>query len=114
MTNMAQRLHNLIRAAGVLIDGVSILDPANKATWTVTPASLQGAAQPSIDAFDPNDPAHVTAELDAQVKFALDTERLFSAIVWAVIDTYSAPATKTKYDAARTKIVTAYKSQPWK
>lgn len=66
-------------------------------------------AQAVIDyAADP------TIPMDAAVKAAMDSERVFSAIVWAVIDTYSAPATVAKYNAARTKIIAAYKTQPWK
>lgn len=41
-------------------------------------------------------------------------DRLVSAVVWAVLDTYSAPATKAKFQAARTKIVAAYKGEPWR
>lgn len=112
--SLAARVDAAIRAAGIAITGVSIGDNANKATWKVQPPTLQSAAQPTIDAFDPNDPAHLTAELDTQVKVALDQERLTSAIVWTIIDTYSAPATITKYNAARTKIINSYKLQPWK
>ena len=113
-TRLAARLDTAIRAAGIAIDGVSIGDSADKATWKVQPSSLQAAAQPTIDAFNVNDPAHETAELDAAVKHALDQERLYSAIVWAVLDTYSGPATKAKYNAARTKVIEFYKTQPWK
>lgn len=112
-TAIASRLDRAIKVAGVPIVGVSILDAADKATWTVTPADLQAQAQPIIDAFDPDDPAHKTAELQQEVEHALDTQRLASAIVWTVIDTYSAPATKAKYQAARTKVITAYKDRPW-
>lgn len=112
-TNIAARLDAAIKAANVPIAGVSIGDPTNKATWKVSPSSLQGAAQPTIDAFNVNDTAHEMAELDAAVKFNLDQERLFSAIVWAVVDTYSPPATITKYKTARTKIIDAYKNRPW-
>lgn len=112
-SNVAGRLHTALTAAGVPITGVSIGDVVNKATWTVQPASLQVAAQPTIDAFNVNDPAHLTAELDAQVKTALDNERLISALVWTIIDTYSPPATIAKYTAARTKIISSYHLQPW-
>lgn len=52
-------------------------------------------------------------ERESAVTQALDGERLISAVVWAVIDTYSAPATPAKYRAARTKIIAAYKGRPW-
>jgi hypothetical protein len=115
MANEAARLDQAVRAVvGTALIGVSIGNISNKSTWKVLPASLQAAAQPTIDAFDPAAPAVVTAELDAQVQAALDNERIYSAIVWAVIDTYSAPATKPKFAAARAKITAAFTAQPWK
>lgn len=113
-TNLATRLFQAVRAAGVAAVSVSIGAEANKATWTVQPTALQPSAQPTIDAFDPNAAAVVNAELDAQITQQLDDERLISAVVWTIIDTYSAPATIAKYTNARAKIVAVYKSQPWK
>ena len=110
---IAERLSAALKAAGIPITGVSIGDATNRATWKARPDNLQGAAQPVIDAFDPDDPAHEAAELDAQVTTLMDNERVFAALVWAIIDTYSAPATRAKFQAARTKIVAAYKSRPW-
>ena len=55
-----------------------------------------------------------TVKLDAAVTQALDGERLISAVIWTVLDTYSAPATKAKYQAARAKIIEAYKDRPWR
>lgn len=114
MSNIAARLDRVLRTAGIAIVGVSIGDEANRSTWRVSPFSLQSVSQPHIDAFDPNDPAHEEAELDAAVKASVDSERLISSVVWTIIDTYSAPATVTKYQAARTKIIAAYKARPWK
>lgn len=51
MNTLAARLDAAIRAAGVPIDGVSIGNEQNRATWRVVPASLQAQAQPIIDAF---------------------------------------------------------------
>lgn len=113
MVNVAARLDRALRAAGHPIIGVSIGRRDDRATWRVHPAELQEQAQPAIDAFNENDPAHEAAELDAQVTARLDTERIFSALVWAIIDTYSPPATVTKYTAARTKIINAYRTKPW-
>ena len=114
----AARLSRALVAAGVQIVGVSIGDLANKATWKVQPANLQGAAQPTIDAFDPNDPAHEQADLDSQVKAALDNERLSAAIVWTILkQMYPADTdaqTKTKFGVARTRIIASYKATPWK
>ena len=117
-TTLAARLDRAIKAAGVAIVGVSIGDPVNKATWKVQPSSLQTAAQPTIDAFNQNDPAHEQAELDAQVKAVLDSERLTSAVVWTVLkQMYPADTdaqTKTKYGVARRRVIDAFKSEPWK
>jgi hypothetical protein len=113
MTYLAARLDRTLRHLGLAITGVVIGRADDRTTWRVLPASLQAAAQPTIDAFNPDDPAHDVAELDAAVKAAVDDERLISAVVWAVIDTYSAPATPAKYAAARTKIIAAYKARPW-
>ena len=110
----AARLHRVLTGAGLAVVTVSLGDEQDKRTWTVLPASLQASAQPLIDAFDPDDPSHLAAELDAEVLTALDAQRLISAVVWAVIDTYSAPATRAKYLGARTKIVNAFKAEPWK
>lgn len=66
LVDIAGGVDRAIRAAGVAITGVTIGDPANKTTWKVQPSSLQGAAQPTIDAFDPTNPAYVAAELTAQ------------------------------------------------
>lgn len=41
-----------IQEAGVPITGVSVPEPGNAASVTVTPPALQAQAQPAIDAFD--------------------------------------------------------------
>jgi hypothetical protein len=64
MVNLASRLDRVLRGAGLAISGVSIGTEADRQTWKVFPVSLQDAAQPIIDTFDPNDPAVVDAELD--------------------------------------------------
>ena len=117
-TNVAGWVANAIRAAGVPIVGVSIGDATDRTTWKVQPSSLQSAAQPTIDSFDPDDPAYEQAELDAAVTHALDGERLSSAIVWVILKQMF-PAdtdaqTRTKFGVARTRIIDAYKSQSWK
>jgi hypothetical protein len=50
--DIAGTLYRQIHAAGIAIIGLSIGDPADKATWTVQPSALQASAQPVIDAFD--------------------------------------------------------------
>ena len=74
---------------------------------SAAPTKRRVGSQAEID-------AHAAAALDAEVKSCMDNEHTFSALVWAIIDTYSAPATAAKYNAARTKIIAAYKAQPWK
>ncbi len=68
---IATRLDTVLRAAGLPIVGVSIGEPAMRTTWTVQPESLQKQAQPIIDAFDPDDPAHAIAEAQYQTAQAL-------------------------------------------
>mgnify|MGYP001583835831 CR=1 FL=1 len=110
---LIQHLDRAIKAAGVPVDSVSP-DATAPGGYRVSPPSLQAAAQPTIDAFNPNDTAHEQADLDAQVKHTLEVERLFSAIVWTIIDTYSSPTTIAKYTTARANIIAAYKTRPWK
>lgn len=119
--NLALRLQNMLAEAGV---GTPEIPPTvrigrrdDKSTWRTHDPSLQVAAQPIIDAFDPNDPAHVTAELDEQVKIMFDKERIFSSLVWAIISTFDAPvdapATKRKYNIVRERAIEAFKEKPW-
>lgn len=114
LDHLAAELHRVITAAGVAIVGVSIGKLTDKTTWKVQPALFQPAAQPIIDAFDVDDPMHDSAQLNLEVLACLEKERIFSAIVWAMLDTYSNPATIAKYGAARAKIIAAFKTQPWK
>lgn len=65
MNNLAGRLDRALKAAGVPVVSVTIVDAANPATWNVHPRYLQADAQPIIDAFDHDDPAHAAAELTA-------------------------------------------------
>ena len=115
-TQIATRLDRALRNAGFAIIGVSIGNPADRTTWLVYPPNLQALAQATIDAFNPDDQAAIDADLDEQVKLAVDQERLISAVVWTILDTYAEfkPATIAKYTAARTKIIAAYKLTPWK
>ena len=97
---IASRLPRAIKAAGVPIENVSIGDPANKATWTVQPPDLQGAAQPTIDAFNPDDPAYVTAEQDA----AIDGLTALRALAEATFELKSNTWTKAQF-LARIKAI---------
>lgn len=63
MGTLAERLDGALKAAGVPITGVAIVDPANKATWKARPDAVQAQAQSVIDAFNPNDPAVIASEV---------------------------------------------------
>ena len=58
----AERLDNAIKAAGVPIVGISVGSEGVSSTVRVQPASLQAAAQPTIDAFDWSDAAEAAWE----------------------------------------------------
>ena len=97
---LAERLDRAIRSAGIPITGVSIGDDANKATWCVLPRDLQAAAQPTIDAFNPNDPAHATAEKDAEI----DGLKALRALAEATFELKSQAWTKAQF-LARVKAI---------
>jgi hypothetical protein len=81
-------------------------NPRTQRYDAAAPSKVRTATAPEIAAYD-------DFVLDNDVKISMDVERIFSALVWAIIDTYSAPATVTKHQAARTKIINAYKARPW-
>jgi hypothetical protein len=118
MAGIAERLDRTLRAAGLAIVCVSVPDATNRATWRVSPPELQEQAQPIIDAFDPDDPAHEDAELEAQIVAELDTKRLIASVIWVMLRQLfpndSVAQTKAKFNnGARTQIIAAYKSRPW-
>ena len=107
-------LDRALKAAGLAIAGVS---PNGAGGYIVYPTSLQAAAQPTIDAFDPADPAHEQAALDATVRADVD-RRFMAAYTWVLLKRQF-PAdtdtqTKTKLAAMRDAVVTAYLVQPWR
>ena len=116
--SLSGRLYTTLTAAGHAVVSVSIGDATNRSTWCVQPSSLQDACQPLIDAFNPTDPAHETADLTAAVTYALDSERLTSAVVWTILKQLfpsdTDVQTKTKFSLARTRIIDAYKARPWR
>lgn len=75
MTNVAAWLERALKLGGVNVTGVSIGDNTNRATWKVQPPNLQAAAQPIIDAFNPNDPAFALADADAK------TDAVFNDVI---------------------------------
>ena len=58
------RLDRILKAAGIPINGLS---PGANGKLKVYPESLQAAAQPIIDTFNPNDPAHAVADLHESI-----------------------------------------------
>lgn len=56
MSKLAARLDQAIRAVLPALVSVSIVDDADKATWRVSPDTLQAQAQPIIDAFTVAEP----------------------------------------------------------
>ena len=116
-TNLAARLSTALTAAGVPIVSLSIGEYAVKATWQVQPSSLQAQAQPIIDAFDPDDPAHETADLQQAASLEVD-RRFMAAYTWVLLKrqfpTDTDAQTKTKLKAMRDAVVAAFVGQPWR
>ncbi len=52
-------------------------------------------------------------QLGVSITSTMDVDRLTSAIVWTIIDTFASPATVAKYLTARAKIIAAFKAKPW-
>lgn len=118
MSAVAQ-LTRILQAAGIPIDGVSEEQGGYRITYAASATPKQQATGESLKAtFDPlvDAAAFEAAQVSSDVKHALDDDRLASAIVWTVLDTYTElrPATKAKYAIARQKVIDAYVSQPWK
>lgn len=68
VAEIGKRLKQALIAAGHAVTDVAIGDVTNRATYRVTPPSLQAACQALINAFDPDDPALLAAELTAQAQ----------------------------------------------
>ena len=92
---------------GVVLKLVTVANNPNERTqkWSDALGVVEKTAQEIAD-YD-------AAQADESAALAFDPLRLQNAIVWAILDTYSAPATVTKFTAARTKILAAYKAKPW-
>lgn len=66
MLTTAARVQAQIIAGGVAITGLSIGKIDQRATWKVTPAGLQAAAQPIIDAYVEPTPTQLADETATQ------------------------------------------------
>ena len=92
------RLHSDIRSANIAIDGISsVVSPYNPTTVIVSPANLQAAAQPIINAFDGSQQAQDAWQAgrneDSAVLFmtALGTEaRAYRAVAAIMVDEVNA------------------------
>lgn len=109
MSELTGRIDRAIKAVVPSILGVSIGDPANKATWRVQPASLQAAAQPTIDAFNPNDPAILAAERDAMITSEAARDIIRAMLLFYLRDKLGRNPTIAERDAARTAFVQAFR-----
>ena len=106
---LAARLDRAIKAAGVAITGVSVGDAADKQTWTVQPSNLQAQAQPTIDAFDPADPAHAAAEaVSAAQVFADDVQTKAFLLFYMRHQFGGVEPTKADWDRAAAELKRAY------
>lgn len=103
---LARRLDGAVKVAAVPITGVSIGDPANRSTWKVAPSSLQTAAQPTIDAFNPDDPAIPLAEADASADVYYRNKDVLAMAAVILEKTDAAFMTDTNA-TKRTKVVAA-------
>lgn len=91
------RLTNAITSAGIPVVGVS---PVDGGGYRVFPPELQAAAQPIIDSFNPNAPAYVTAEKDAEI----DGLKALRALAEATFELKTNPWTKAQF-LARVKAI---------
>jgi len=91
----------------VEVPGDAVPNPRTERYDASSPTKLRAATAPEIAAYD-------DAVLTTAVTVAVDQERLTSSIVWTMIDQFLPPATVAKYNAARTKIINFFKTQPWK
>lgn len=85
--SLPARLERLIKGAGVAVSGVSVGTDSDRATWRVEPESLQAAAQPVIDAFQPMTAAQ---EADEQAQMDVDA-RALKAVAMALWECIPAP-----------------------
>lgn len=106
MLLLAARVYTAIRAAGIVIESVSIGDDADRSTWRVSPASQQAAAQPIIAAF-----VFPTAQqlLDEEADREVDL-KVLKAIVIELHAAIPAWAGKPTLAQLRSNIIARYKA----
>lgn len=92
---LAERVEQAIKSAGVNISTVTIGDAANKATWRVTPSSLQQQAQPVIDGYGDPTPTTLLSE-EAQAMISEKRIRAVTEALWEAIPAYAGKPTKAQ------------------
>lgn len=100
---VAAALHRAIRRAGVRIEGVSIGDPADRATWRVSPASAQAEAQAVIDAWVP--PTTVEEQDEEATQAYTPALRAVTLALWEAI-----PTPKMTQAELAARVIALYKS----
>lgn len=108
MTSLAARLDAYLKASGVPIVSVSIGRDDDRATWRVVPESLQGQAQPWIDAF-----VEPTAEqlLDDEAQRQVDGQRAIrTTVFWVLRRLLGRNPTAAERQAARDEWIAIYKA----
>ena len=101
MSDLARRLDEALRGAGVPITGVFIGDDTNRSTWRVQSPALQAQAQPIIDAYVLPTPAQMLDE-DAERE---TTEKKLQAISLALWECIPAPTMTKAQFKARAKAI---------
>lgn len=96
MSGLVARLDQALRTAGLSsLVGVSVPDPANRATWKVQPTALQASAQPTIDTFNPDDQAVIDADVAAAAAATVAQKDLIATIALIASQTDANWGTKT-------------------
>ena|SRR3990167_2163281 len=103
----AERLITALRAAGVAVVGVQIVDTTDRATWRVQPPALQPQAQPIIDTFDATAPAILAAELDTEARQMPRAMRAW--MLFYLRDKLGRNPTQAERRAARDALIQAFK-----
>lgn len=93
--NTAARVLRAVQAVVPQVTDVSIGVDTDRSTWIVVPANLQGAAQPTIDAFDPNAQAAIDADTVAQAAASAGQKDLLATLALIAAQTDVNWSTKT-------------------
>ena len=98
-----------LQRAGVAVTGIQILASSQRSSWRVQPPALQAAAQPVIDAFNPEAPEILAAERDALITSDAGREIVKAMLLFYLRDKLGRNPTGAERDAARTAFLQAYR-----